>query len=58
MQPDGNQRGYLYERFRLFHTVDQQVLDVGWHYHAFDKLVFLIGGHAVIVNFSRLRPLP
>ena len=57
MQPDGNQRGYLYERFRLFHTVDQQTLDVSWHYHAFDKLVFFIGGHAEYTVESETVPL-
>lgn len=45
MQSTGNERGYLHERFRLFHTVDQKELRVDWHFHTFDKLVFFLSGH-------------
>ena len=45
MQTTGNERGYLHERFRLFHTVDQNELKVDWHFHTFDKLVFFLSGH-------------
>ena len=47
METTGSERGYLRERFRLFHTTDQQALRVDWHFHAFDKLLFFRGGHAV-----------
>lgn len=47
MEYTGSQRGYLHERFRLFHTVDQSALRVDWHYHTFDKLVFFRGGHVL-----------
>ena len=36
MQTTGNERGYLHERFRLFHTVDQNELKVDWHFHTFN----------------------
>ncbi len=45
MQTTGNERGYLHERFRLFHTVDQNELKVDWHFHTFNKLVFFLSGH-------------
>lgn len=45
MQTTASQRGYLYERFRLFHTVDQDEVRVDWHFHAFDKIVFFRTGH-------------
>lgn len=45
MHISGNERGYLYEKFRLFHTRDQQELKVDWHYHTFDKLIFFVSGH-------------
>lgn len=45
MQTTGSQRGYLHERFRLFHTIDQNALKVDWHFHAFDKLIFFRTGH-------------
>ncbi len=44
MQSEANERGYLNEHFRLFHTTDQQPLQVDWHFHAFDKLVFFRSG--------------
>ena len=45
MQTTGSQRGYLLEKFRLFHTVDQHELQVDWHFHAFDKIIFFRTGH-------------
>ena len=45
MESTGSERGYLRERFRLFHTVDQKELRVDWHFHSFDKVVFFRGGH-------------
>jgi len=44
MDITGAERGYLHEQFRLFHTRDQADLQVDWHYHAFDKLVFFLSG--------------
>lgn len=44
MHVTGSERGYLREKFRLFHTREQQELKVDWHYHTFDKLVFFISG--------------
>ena len=41
----GSERGYLHERFRLFHSIDQVELKVDWHFHSFDKLVFFKSGH-------------
>lgn len=45
MHITGSERGYLHEKFRLFHNRDQQELKVDWHYHTFDKLVFFVSGH-------------
>lgn len=40
-----NKRGYLKED-RLFHTKDSRAQKVDYHYHAFDKLILLLGkGH-------------
>lgn len=46
MYPSGSERGYLLEHFRLFHTIDQNEVKVDWHFHAFDKLIFFLSGHA------------
>lgn len=45
MHITGSERGYLHEKFRLFHTRDQRELKVDWHYHTFDKVVFFVSGH-------------
>lgn len=45
MHITGSERGYLHEKFRLFHSRDLRELKVDWHYHTFDKIVFLISGH-------------
>lgn len=37
-------RGYLNEDYRLFHPKDTRALKLGYHYHEFDKLVFLLRG--------------
>lgn len=49
----GSERGYLRERFRLFHSVDQTELKVDWHFHSFDKLVFFRAGHTEYTVESR-----
>ena len=36
-------RGYLKEDFRLFHLKDSRAQKVDYHYHAFDKLILLLG---------------
>lgn len=38
-----NKRGYLKEDFRLFHLKDSRAQKVDYHYHAFDKLILLLG---------------
>ena len=45
MHATATARGYLNEHFRLFHTRDQAKLQVDWHYHTFDKLVFFLSGN-------------
>lgn len=40
-------RGYLNEPYRLFHLRDDQALTLDYHYHEFDKLVFMLGGRTV-----------
>ena len=39
-----SKRGYLKENFRLFHLKDSRAQEVEYHYHAFDKLILLLGG--------------
>lgn len=39
-------RGYLNEDYRLFHLRDNRAVKLDYHYHEFDKLVFLLGGRA------------
>ena len=59
MHITGSERGYLHEKFRLFHTRDQKELKVDWHYHTFDKIVYFLSGHveyAVESESYRLRP--
>ena len=38
-------RGYLNEDYRLFHLRDSRGVQLGYHYHEFDKLVLQLGGH-------------
>lgn len=44
MDPGYEKRGYLSEEFRLFHLKDDRGATVGFHYHEFYKLVFLLSG--------------
>ena len=44
-----DRRGYLNEDFRLFHLKDRQAQEVEYHYHAFDKLVLVLGGRVTYV---------
>ena len=44
MEDSYEKRGYLLEDFRLFHLKDDRGTDVGYHYHEFHKLVFLLSG--------------
>ena len=44
-----SKRGYLKEDFRLFHLKDSRAQKVDYHYHAFDKLILLLGGKVTYV---------
>ena len=44
MECSFEKRGYLLEDFRLFHLRDPEGPKVGYHYHEFHKLMFLISG--------------
>ena len=44
-----SKRGYLKEDFRLFHLKDSRAQEVDYHYHAFDKLILLLGGKVTYV---------
>ena len=46
MRSDGEagKRGYLKERFRLFHLKDSEAPTFDYHYHEFDKVVLQLGG--------------
>lgn len=53
-------RGYLNEDYRLFHPRDTRELKLEYHYHEFDKLVFLLRGRtAYTIEGKRylLRPM-
>lgn len=41
---EAGKRGYLKENFRLFHLKDSRAQKVDYHYHEFDKLIFMLGG--------------
>jgi len=45
----GYRRGYLNEDFRLFHIRDQVELELGYHYHEFDKIVVFLEGNVTYV---------
>lgn len=42
-------RGYLNEDFHLFHIKDKKDIEVGYHYHEFDKIVVFISGKATYI---------
>ena len=44
MEQEYEKRGYLSEDFRLFHLKDDRGATVGFHYHEFYKVVFLLTG--------------
>ena len=41
---EAGKRGYLLERFRLFHLKDREAPDFDYHYHEFDKVILQLGG--------------
>ncbi len=41
---EAGKRGYLRERFRLFHLKDSDAPAFDFHYHDFDKIIFQLGG--------------
>ena len=41
---EADKRGYLLEDFRLFHLKDSRAQQLEYHYHEFDKLIFLLNG--------------
>ncbi|MBU5627861.1 AraC family transcriptional regulator [Oscillibacter sp. MSJ-2] len=42
-------RGYLNEKFRLFHLKDSRAEKLDYHYHEFDKIILLLGGKVTYV---------
>ena len=50
-----NKRGYLKEDFRLFHLKDSRAQKVDYHYHAFDKLILLLGERSPMWWRTRTR---
>ena len=44
MAGPGKQEGYLKENYRFFHLHDTAGQELDYHYHDFDKLVFLLSG--------------
>ena len=49
-------RGYLLERFRLFHLDTALTEDTAFHFHDFHKIVFFLDGSRVL--FDLLRGFP
>ncbi len=52
-------RGYLTSNFRLFHITDQSDKTFDFHYHEFDKIVFMLSGdvtYTIEGNTYHLRP--
>ena len=37
-------RGYLNEDYRLFHLRDSRGVQLGYHYHEFDKVILKMAG--------------
>ena len=51
-------RGYLKERFRLFHLRDRTDLgEIAYHYHSFHKALLFLGGQVQYVVEGRRYPL-
>jgi len=50
-------RGYLNEPYRLFHLRDDKALTLDYHYHEFDKIVFLLGGRVTYHIEGKAYPL-
>ena len=51
-------RGYLKEKFRLFHLRDRTDLgEIDYHYHSFHKLLLFLGGRVRYVIEGRRYPL-
>ena len=46
---ESDKRGYLHERFHFFHLRDSRAQELDFHYHEFDKLVFLLGGKVTYI---------
>lgn len=45
MEKQYEKRGYLKESFRLFHLTDSTMQEFDYHYHDFNKIIFLISGN-------------
>jgi len=56
---DYEKRGYLLEKFRLFHLRTEEAPDVEFHYHEFCKLLLLVSGSgSYVVDGQRYRLQP
>ena len=53
MEETYEKRGYLLEKYRLFHLKDDRGTNVDYHYHDFYKLVFLLSGSGSYVVEGR-----
>lgn len=45
MEKEYEKRGYLKESFHLFHLTDSTMQEFDYHYHDFNKIIFLISGN-------------
>lgn len=46
-------KGYLHNKFRLFHLKDTSLPEVDYHYHEFDKIILFISGRAAYMVEGR-----
>lgn len=44
-ESSSTQTGYLNENFRLFHLKDQKKMNFDFHFHSFNKIIYIISGH-------------
>ena len=42
-------RGYLNEEYHLFHIKDKKDIEVGYHYHEFDKVIVFLSGKVTYI---------
>lgn len=52
-----NKKGYLNQRFRVFHLKDKSMQDIPFHYHDFHKIILFLQGEAAYIIEGKSYPL-